>query len=1394
MRNLICFLAAVLLSFAARSQSTLVAGDIAFVAYISTGSPDTFAFVVLKPEGFQSGTSLCFTDNSWFTSQQGGPAFRTGEGIIRWTATSTIGYGELVQVWVGTSSGIGSNKGSCANLFGSVSLSTSGDQLFAFQGGNWPEPGTMIAGLHFNRTASTSDANWDPGSITKSANASSFPNAAMEASGNKLLPNTCGVWIRDISVGASVKAKSAYWKGITDASLFSNDPEVLRARINTNAGWTGYYSGSGAPPWKMPSTLAVAQLSIRSTIHELKCAGDHSGSIELQVSGGTQPYQFVWGDGAVSDTRSGLAAGNYSCTINDASHNSASVLVTVPEPAVLELDVLLQTGTCPGSSDGSIEVIGSGGTGLLNYSWSNGLFGNKLEGLSSGNTSVELSDENHCRLSMDIEIEEFEAPQPVLPNFGPLCPYSSILLNMASPAGGVYFGDHVNDSLFEPEGPGNYLLGYSLTDQNGCEGRVEAMISVLSSSSAIMQSMQDVCSNTEPFVLNSGIPAGGHYKGPGVVNDHFYPELAGLGTHQLVYTIGDAHSDCPSVAVGTINVNSIPLVDFPQPAPVCLNIGPVELMAHPAAGILSGPGISGRWFDPKLAGMGEHILHFTYTRAQTGCTATQERVIQVKESVPLIAKQFPLICEGSGNVGLDLFRPTGGTYTCDHCSAGDFDPSDLKAGNYTINYSFSDGSGCQNSIDTILTVHAAPPLSFEFGEKICQNGAPIMLRGGLPVGGSYQINNLENDSLDPEQLPPGISVLSYTYTDQLGCSSIMERNIELLAVPELTASPIPTFCSNQDPVQLSLVAPVGGNYSGTATNGIEFAPVRAGAGVHIIRYSLPIENGCIAFLDLNIEVHETIKPAVVMTETSFCAGAGINLICETEGNHQWFNNGSPIPDAQDSILWIDKPGNFSVELQNGFCSMRSDAVDINITELPKPVIEVSGGLCAGNSFTLRIAQEGDCQWFFNGVPLPGADTKSVEVSQLGKYSVQLTDERGCFAMSEEIELIAEDKAPLFSDNGFILCSGSSLSLRTTTASEYRWFRNGLELNAEVSHQLKVDQPGIYKVKLRTADGCERESAEVLISLAPAPLPQIRLSGGERFCYGGKSKLTVIGDFEQYQWVRNAVSIPGALYSSMINETSGELAVVVMDSNGCSGSSEPVQFYVDPLPNVDVGSSFRLACGAEELKIGSVPGDSVVYSWFRNGEIMTNEFSSSIIIGANGVYQLKALSSKGCVAESRMVLVQFLQQPEAPWLVESSPGILRSSAMLDNRWFCENVELLGDSMQELTITKNGSYSVRVGKQGCYSWSEPFDVMNLSEGERADQSWGLQVFPNPAYTEFKMIAPETGVLRVYNAVGAFVKQMKVEKGLCTIEVGQLVPGIYQLILEGKDVEYHSRLFIE
>lgn len=154
-------------------QTTLSAGDIAFVGVNSDGSDD-FAFITLVD--LEAGTEIRFTDSGWISTG----SFRNSEGAVKYTAPSAISAGTVI---IGDASASGSdftsdNDADVGN--NGLNLSSSGDQILAFQGAS--SSPTFIAAINFDGSTWVADATSSnnsalPAGLTDATNAVSVPEA-----------------------------------------------------------------------------------------------------------------------------------------------------------------------------------------------------------------------------------------------------------------------------------------------------------------------------------------------------------------------------------------------------------------------------------------------------------------------------------------------------------------------------------------------------------------------------------------------------------------------------------------------------------------------------------------------------------------------------------------------------------------------------------------------------------------------------------------------------------------------------------------------------------------------------------------------------------------------------------------------------------------------------------------------------------------------------------------------------------------------------------------------------------------------------------------------------------------------------------------------------------------
>ncbi len=133
-----------------------------------------------------------------------------------------------------------------------------------------------------------------------------------------------------------------------------------------------------------------------TAVGNIACAGDNSGSISLNISGGTEPLTFAWNNGGNTASLVGLAPGTYTASITDANGCQTVAGATITEPEALETESNSANPACPDNLTGTAEVIAAGGLTPYAYNWSNGATTNSISGLAPGTYTVTLTDANNC--------------------------------------------------------------------------------------------------------------------------------------------------------------------------------------------------------------------------------------------------------------------------------------------------------------------------------------------------------------------------------------------------------------------------------------------------------------------------------------------------------------------------------------------------------------------------------------------------------------------------------------------------------------------------------------------------------------------------------------------------------------------------------------------------------------------------------------------------------------------------------------------------------------------------------------------------------------------------------------------------------------------------------------
>lgn len=142
-------------------------------------------------------------------------------------------------------------------------------------------------------------------------------------------------------------------------------------------------------------------LTASITSNNISCFGLNNGTASVSVSGGIAPYTYLWtgpdGYTSTESTISNLASGTYTVTITDSQNETVVQSVTISEPTQIVLSSVNIINDSENSGVGAISVDVSGGTGALQYLWSNGEKTQNIKDLVAGTYNCTVTDENGCQ-------------------------------------------------------------------------------------------------------------------------------------------------------------------------------------------------------------------------------------------------------------------------------------------------------------------------------------------------------------------------------------------------------------------------------------------------------------------------------------------------------------------------------------------------------------------------------------------------------------------------------------------------------------------------------------------------------------------------------------------------------------------------------------------------------------------------------------------------------------------------------------------------------------------------------------------------------------------------------------------------------------------------------------
>ena len=569
------------------------------------------------------------------------------------------------------------------------------------------------------------------------------------------------------------------------------------------------------------------------------CNGNTNGAIDLTVTGGTQPYTYLWSNAAITQDINNLSVGNYSVTVTDANNCTLTGNASVTQPSAIQISETHVDASC-GNSNGTIDLTVSGGTFPYNYSWNNAAITQDLSSLGVGIYDVTVTDINNCSATISISIINGGGTLPLtFTSVDETCGSANGSIDLSVNAGmAPYIFNWSNAAITEDI----FLLtaatyDVTVTDAGGCSAVASVVINNHPSPQLSETHIDETCSNANGSV-NLSVSGGAAPISYLWNNNGITQDLASVSSGNYIVTVTDINNCSVTLSVQILNTSG-PVINQIHSDENCNQ-------ANGSIDLTISNGMQPYNFNWSNVAITEDLSNLsagnysvTVTDAN-GCSASQNILLNNITGPQLNESHFSTSC-GLNNGSIDL-TVIGGAAPLSYIWSNNAFTQDLQnlAAN-TFSVTTTDAGGCTAALSgIIINGSSAPQLSDSLTSTTCGNangGIDITASGGLSPYTYLWSNNSVSEDLT-NILSGNYSV---TVTDNVTCTTALNILVNNIAGPQLAINPTATSCGNNDGVidltvnggtaqynylwrngslteDVALLA--GGNYSVTVTDAI----------------------------------------------------------------------------------------------------------------------------------------------------------------------------------------------------------------------------------------------------------------------------------------------------------------------------------------------------------------------------------------------------------------------------------------------------------------------------------------------------------------------------------------------------------------------------------------------
>ena len=975
----------------------------------------------------------------------------------------------------------------------------------------------------------------------------------------------------------------------------------------------GTYPVTVIDAWDCPNTIQVtiqepAPIALQEwVINDISCNGIFDGSATVTVSGGVYPYSFEWNNGQTDSIAFNLPTGTQTVIVTDVNGCSASISLEIEEPELLALNVAADSAKCFATNTGAALVLIAGGTEPYLIQW-DAAAGNAttalVENLTAGSYGVVVTDLNGCSATANVSIHQPPAIVTSISSQNLTCHDSgngtaTVTVSNGTPGYTYLWSNGATGATATALDAMEYFV--TVTDAEGCSMvnsvslTAPAAIQITLSPSAVS------CFSGNNGTVLSQVTGGTALYTYAWSNGGNSATLQNLTAGNYCLTVTDAQG-CTAVQCA----------DVSQPAALTLTTAPTNAGCNGGSNgqinlTVSG-GTAPYGFLWNTGAATEDIANLTagsYSVIVTdanGCTASAGENISETDAIVIQSAPTHVLCKGgnTGSIGLNVTGGSG-SYLYNWTGPGGFistqqNPTNLVAGNYTVNVTDTNGCGAVTSVvllepATAVGVTIAPPQQICFGAT---NGAAT----ATAVGGVPPYSYLwSNGQTVPVANGLSASIYTVTATDANGCKDSEQVQIHQQEAILVNLSQTAARCNNGTDGSASIVSITqGGNNLPIAdftikwSAGNQTTPVANGlTGGQT--YSITVTNnlGCTGSASITVDNPAPVEVKIIATQDVRCAG-GSDGTASAAGQggippySYFWSNGQTTASASDLPA-----GNFTVTVAdaNGCTAIAQASIGV-----PTPLslsFQNNPVKCYGeaNGSSLAKPQGGNQPYVYawsNG-------TSAIEANGLpaGFYTLTLTDANGCTLI--KTTEISQPIGPLSATavakdvSCYGLRDGQIQVLAFGGTLPYVYSLDGISYNGN-STQIALSS-GDYDVFVKDKNGCTFEINEIPVA---QPLPILVELGPDTIVFYN-TYLVVhptirnvhLNDSLTYQWFSNNPQTPVIHPDGPTGEflvTSPTTArLVVTNENGCQ-AEDLLNIFVREIRSIQVPTAFAPGSGGD----------------------------------------------------------------------------------------------------------------------------------------------------------------------------------------------------------------------